>query len=916
MTINTQACDSRRIMAYLDGELDAIDEQAFQLHLEACPACREHLEELAATPESWQEAERLLQPEFYDRREMDGAGPDLQVQPVLDALAPTDDPDMLGRCGAYEVSGVIGAGGMGIVFKATDKSLDRRVAIKVLAPHLASSGAARTRFAREAKAAAAVLHPNVIAIHSVSTDRQLPHLVMPYIAGTSLQKRLDQSGPLPVPDVLRIAQQIASGLSAAHAQGLVHRDIKPANILLEDGVERVTITDFGLARAVDDATITRSGVIAGTPQFMSPEQARGEPVDPRSDLFSLGSLMYAMCTGRPPFRADTTFGVIRRITEDSPTAIQSLNPDIPAWLCHIIDKLMSKDAFQRYQSAERVSVLLETCVAHCQQPNNVDLPKELQRFQKKPLGPIQGWMSVCLLMLGVFGGWLGINAWQSSPPPDISGKWTGDGWGDVKLQPKGKGKYEGTYTDTYGDAAGTISLSWSKRDGRFNGEWRESDARLGKISVHLVDGEIWGAWRASKKSEIKSGVPRLADLRWVRGTKKSTDGGPKETAHVEKFEGHWRLMNYSSKEKKDIANVRAVIDAERVTFFTDLPNTTPDVYAYEHFGDGKLRLQAFRDGELRDVILARYHVEGDHLWIACNVKDGGSKYPPNPKLSPEVEDVSYFQLERIGARESTRRSMSRIQLPTSTTGADRAPPEMDNSSRRSSGPPGHIADFLDAIVDGVQAKQLDPEELASRLGAAFFVDQNHTKSLERLREAFASVGKTQGILEAKRKLPEPRSWLTGDETAREFHFLCDVERLIPEAEQVINTWVGGEIFRDALAGIKQDVDGPQVDILGDLVQHMSGEAMAVCFPSTEPGKKGLTMFAFVLEDRPASIQTALKKIAFYEATATAQTNANGSELYVVGNERGTPPVAFTVAGDLLILGHAELVKAALNHRPQ
>ena len=151
---------------------------------------------------------------------------------------------------------------MGVVLKASDQSLDRTVAIKVLAPHLASSGAARKRFAREAKAAAAVLHPNVIAIHSVSNDEALPYLVMPYVRGTSLQKRLDRDGPLSLQEILRIGAQIAAGLAAAHAQGLVHRDIKPANILLEHGIERVTITDFGLARAADDATITHSGMRA------------------------------------------------------------------------------------------------------------------------------------------------------------------------------------------------------------------------------------------------------------------------------------------------------------------------------------------------------------------------------------------------------------------------------------------------------------------------------------------------------------------------------------------------------------------------------------------------------------------------------------------------------------------------------
>ncbi len=171
------------------------------------------------------------------------------------------------------------------------------------------------------------------------------------MAGDSLQKRLDDDGPLATTEVLRVGSQIAAGLAAAHGQGLVHRDIKPANVLLDNGVERVSITDFGLARAVDDASMTRTGVIAGTPQFMSPEQARGESIDHRSDLFSLGSVLYTMCTGRAPFRAETSYGVLRRITDDQPKPIREVNADIPDWLCAIISKLMSKQASERFDSA-------------------------------------------------------------------------------------------------------------------------------------------------------------------------------------------------------------------------------------------------------------------------------------------------------------------------------------------------------------------------------------------------------------------------------------------------------------------------------------------------------------------------------------------------------------------------------------
>lgn len=379
-----QLCDAKQLSSFLDGRLSGREETSLAEHLNGCGICRSALERLAADQETWQEASRVFGRQYQhclslsdvadadtDLYEVESlaARTSTQTRSVINMLAPTDHPNMLGRLGPYEIAGVIGAGGMGVVFKAFDVSLDRTVAIKVMAPLLASNGAARKRFAREAKAAAAVLHVNVIAIHGVSTDQSLPFLVMAYNRGASLQKRIDANGPLPLQDTLRIAEQIASGLAAAHAQGLVHRDIKPANVLLEDGVERVAITDFGLARAVDDATMTRSGVIAGTPQYMSPEQARGDSVDHRSDLFSLGSVLYAMCSGRPPFRADTTFGILRRITDTNPRPIREINPQTPPWLCRLIDRLHEKSPAARYQTADEVADLLRQCLAHAQTPD-------------------------------------------------------------------------------------------------------------------------------------------------------------------------------------------------------------------------------------------------------------------------------------------------------------------------------------------------------------------------------------------------------------------------------------------------------------------------------------------------------------------------------------------------------------------
>jgi serine/threonine protein kinase len=252
----------------------------------------------------------------------------------------------------------------------------------MLAPHLAANGSARQRFAREARAAAAVVHEHVVAIHNVETSGTSPFLVMQYVAGESLQQRIDREGPLELKEILRIATQTASGLAAAHAQGLVHRDVKPANIMLEQGVERTLLTDFGLARAVDDASLTHTGYHPGTPQYMSPEQARGESVDARSDLFSLGSVIYTMCTGRPPFRAESTYGVLRRITDNEPRAMREISPHVPQWLEAVVAKLHAKMPDQRYTGAEEVYRLLERCLAHVQQPTTVALPDSCRSTQR------------------------------------------------------------------------------------------------------------------------------------------------------------------------------------------------------------------------------------------------------------------------------------------------------------------------------------------------------------------------------------------------------------------------------------------------------------------------------------------------------------------------------------------------------
>jgi WD40 repeat protein/serine/threonine protein kinase len=298
-------------------------------------------------------------------------------------LRPPAEPGSLGRLDHYEVLAMVGRGGTGVVLKARDTKLQRIIAIKALAPRLAASAAARQRFVREAQAAAAVRDDNVVAIHAVSEDGPVPYLVMEYICGLTLEQRVQQGKALELKEILRIGMQLAAGLAAAHAQGLVHRDIKPANILLENSVQRVKITDFGLARVAPDADPTAVGVLAGTPLYMSPEQARGEPTDHRTDLFSLGSVLYTLCAGRPAFRADTTAEVLRRVRADKPQPVREINSDVPEWLCGLISRLHAKEASARPASAREVAELLGKQLTLLQEPSVTPLPSAA------PVAPLQ-----------------------------------------------------------------------------------------------------------------------------------------------------------------------------------------------------------------------------------------------------------------------------------------------------------------------------------------------------------------------------------------------------------------------------------------------------------------------------------------------------------------------------------------------
>jgi eukaryotic-like serine/threonine-protein kinase len=374
-------CDRVKLDVLLFGDETSAEFRASQQHVETCPQCQDRLARTAADDGEWDEVRSVLQP---DGEELPGGTAQRRRGPLkLDFLSAPSHPEMLGQLGRYQIEQVIGTGGMGIVLKGFDTNLNRPVAIKVLVPHLAHSGVARQRFAREARAAAAVVHEHVVAIYNVESEEETPFLVMQYVPGRSLQDRVELEGPLAPEEILRIGMQAAAGLAAAHAQGVIHRDVKPANILLENGVERALLTDFGLARAADDASLTHSGIVAGTPHYMSPEQARGDSAEARSDLFSLWAVLYFMATGHPPFRAEQAMAVLNRICHDRPRPVAEINPQIPDELADVIERLLEKKPSRRFASAEDVQQSLAGVLKGLQAPRRWRRRRWVRRLTRR-----------------------------------------------------------------------------------------------------------------------------------------------------------------------------------------------------------------------------------------------------------------------------------------------------------------------------------------------------------------------------------------------------------------------------------------------------------------------------------------------------------------------------------------------------
>jgi len=280
--------------------------------------------------------------------------------------------------GRYSLDRELGRGGMGVVFLARDVALDRRVAIKLLPPELATDASVRERFLREARTAAGLSHPNVVQVYAVEEHGDLVFFVMAFVDGETLGAKVRRDGPLTASDVMRVTQEVAWALAHAHARGVIHRDVKPENVLVERESDRAMVTDFGIAREVESGNRTPSGPILGTPQYMSPEQATAGTVDPRSDLYSLGVTVFFAATGMLPFDATSVAGYLLKVANERAPKLGPLAPRLPKRFADAIDSCLLKDPGARPASADVLAREVEAARGAL-----VKVPAPLERFVRE-----------------------------------------------------------------------------------------------------------------------------------------------------------------------------------------------------------------------------------------------------------------------------------------------------------------------------------------------------------------------------------------------------------------------------------------------------------------------------------------------------------------------------------------------------
>ncbi len=393
----------RRAAAILDQILDLPATERATMLDELC----------AGSPELRTEVEGLLAAEAAASDFLETPLSDYATTLLAEEPGPAGSSSMAGRSlGPYRVIREIGAGGMGVVYEGWDSRLDRRVALKLLPPEWSRSAGAKERFVREARAAAALDHPNICNVHDVgeSDDGQL-YIVMAYYRGETLERRIAR-GPLPPEEARELAVQVARGLEQAHAAGVVHRDVKPSNVMLTEAgpgraatdrvaPDRAKILDFGIARIAGDVGLTRTGASPGTPAYMSPEQASGDPVDERTDVWSLGVMLYEMLAGQRPFRGDHPQAVIHAIRDRDP---EPLGAEVPADLARVVERALVKDPVARYR---RMTDLL------------LDLEPRAGAAPRRWLKPVAVALVTAALAAGL-GAWWATRQAPVSPGPVVS----------------------------------------------------------------------------------------------------------------------------------------------------------------------------------------------------------------------------------------------------------------------------------------------------------------------------------------------------------------------------------------------------------------------------------------------------------------------------------------------------------------
>jgi hypothetical protein len=342
------------LQAFLRGTAPEPARRHVQAHLAGCDSCRTFVQARSSARDPKDPIGRGGPAGDTTRLAVRGSSPAAAARSYSFLLPPVRD-DEIGRLGGYRVLSLRGKGGMGFVFHAEDLALGRAVALKVMKPDLDHDVCGWERFLREARVMVSIKHESLVTVFQVGQEKDVVYLAMELLEGQSLEDWMAGAAPPQVPVILRLVREMASGLAAIHQRGLVHRDIKPANLWIEEPGGRVKILDFGLARFVNDnAGLTQTGTVLGTPCFMAPEQARGEPVDSRADLFSFGVVLYTLCTGTCPFRADNTMAALTALALHDPCPVHQLNPNIPRALSDLVRQLLAKDPRERPASTAEV----------------------------------------------------------------------------------------------------------------------------------------------------------------------------------------------------------------------------------------------------------------------------------------------------------------------------------------------------------------------------------------------------------------------------------------------------------------------------------------------------------------------------------------------------------------------------------